>query len=114
MSVGLHTICKEHMPCVAGERCKLKGRTPSPPNDSNHKCRKCRGHPHGICGAPDPDSSTELHRVCEVTCVSAAGSNTSAKPITSASSRGDGGQKGKKLTLHEKGEVLNLLINMKR
>ena len=53
------------MPRAAGGRCKLPGKTPGPPSCTIHKCRKCRGYLHGICGEKDAIEDDDCKRVCE-------------------------------------------------
>lgn len=54
------------MPCVAGDLCKIPSHTPGPPSYTIHKCRKCDGYLHGICGENDSDGGdNDCTRVCE-------------------------------------------------
>ena len=45
-----------------------RGQTPGPPSYTIHKCRKCRGYLHGICGEKDPIEDDDCKRVCERHC----------------------------------------------
>ncbi|CAN0087762.1 unnamed protein product [Ascophyllum nodosum] len=53
------------MLCAAGVRCKLPRQTPGPPFYIIHKCRKCRGYLHGVCGEKDPIEDDDCKHVCE-------------------------------------------------
>ncbi|CAB1104549.1 unnamed protein product [Ectocarpus sp. CCAP 1310/34] len=53
------------MPCAAGSRClATPDHAPAPPLFTNHPCRVCGGHLHGLCGVHDLLGDDEMHRVC--------------------------------------------------
>ena len=48
------------MPCATGQSCKMLDNTPGPPSYTTHKCAKCSGFLHGICGVPNTEFDNEL------------------------------------------------------
>ena len=54
------------MSCAAGDECVTSNSTfPGNLTAPNHVCRaQCGGVLHGVCGAKDPESDNEMHRVC--------------------------------------------------
>ena len=58
-----HHQQRNTMPCAAGELCTLKELTPVAPD--GHPCRGgCGGRLHGLCGEPEQEGGSEIHRIC--------------------------------------------------
>lgn len=61
------SIAHYSMPCAAGTACQHPFKlSPAAPHSTTHKCcGNCGGYLHGgMCGAIDPQSDHEEHRIC--------------------------------------------------
>ncbi|CAM9109905.1 unnamed protein product, partial [Discosporangium mesarthrocarpum] len=106
---SVHKASCEVMPCVVGEDCRMPENTPGPPQFTGHKCRSCKGHLHGICGEEDPAGGSPMPRLCPP-CLGRVTTNKRKEISDDASSnKRVGSEKRVRLTIQQKGEVLDML-----